>query len=207
MRKIFSLLFFIFVCSFCLFAQSSETKEEYAVYARVLRDIRSEDVKQSKAKYSFVILDATFNPDYFSEYKNGKFRSLSTDFRRKNHTSSKLEKMFPVKYEYEMTSQSEIDELLKIGSNEFERVEAEYKLRNMVITSGSSIVWKPFYAKHPKANGYYQFSRVGFSSDRKFALVSVEGKGAYWFSNMEYILRKVKGKWTVYQAAGSFGIA
>jgi hypothetical protein len=204
MRKIFSLLFLIFVCSFCLFAQSSVANEEYAVYARVLRDIRSEDLKQSKTKHSFVILDTTFNPNYFSEYKNGKFRSLSADFKRKSITSSKLNKLFPVKYEYVTTSQSEIDELLKIGTKEYEKVKAEYKLRNLGITDGSGIVWKPFHAKYPKANGYYKFSRVGFSSDKRFALVLVEGQGSYWSSNMEYILRKIKGKWTIHQAGGGF---
>jgi hypothetical protein len=207
MRKIFFSLLLIFICGFNLFAQSSVIKEEeYAVYARVLRHIRSEDLEQTKAKYSFVILDTTFSPNYFSEYKNGKFRNLSKDFVRKNLTSSKLETLFPVKYEYQITSQAEIDELLKIGRNELERVKAEYKLRNVGITDESGFVWQPFYAKYPKANGYYQFSRVGFSSDKKFALVMVEGKGAYWSSNMEYILRKTKGKWTVYQAGGGFSV-
>lgn len=105
----------ISVCSFCLFAQSSPTKEEYAVYGRVLRDIRLENLKQTKAKYSFVILDDTFKPEHFCEYKSGRFRSLSKDFKRKNLTSSKLEKSFPVSYAYEITSQAQIDELLKIG--------------------------------------------------------------------------------------------
>lgn len=206
MKKILLSILAILICGFNLFAQSSLTKEEYAVYARVLRDIRREDLKQSKAKYSFVVLDTTFKPEYFSEYKNGRFKSLSKDFSRKNLIPSKLEKLFPVNYEYEITSQFEIDQLLKIGSTDFERIKAEYKLRNIGITSGSSIVWKPFYAKYPKANGYYRFSRVGFSSNKNFALVSVEGKGSVWSSNIEYILRKTRGKWTIYQSSGGFGI-
>lgn len=207
MRKIFFSLLLISVCSFSLFAQSSPTKEEYAVYGRVLRDIRLENLKQTKAKYSFVILDDTFKPEHFCEYKIGRFRSLSKDFKRKNLTSSKLEKSFPVSYAYEITSQAQIDELLKIGKKEFERIEAEYKLRNIGITSGSDIIWEPFYAKYPNANGHYRFSRVGFSSDKRFALVSVEGQGGSWSSITEYILKKSKGRWTIYQAGGGFTIA
>ena len=196
----------IFVCSFSLFAQSSVTKEEYAVYARVLRYIRLENLEQSKTAFSFVILDDTFKPKDITEYKNGRFRSLSKDFKLKNLTSSKLEKSFPVNYDYEITNQSQIDELLKIGGKEFERIEAEYKLRNIGITDKNSFVWEPFYAKYPNADGYYRFSRVGFSSGKIFALVSVEGQGGFWSSNMECILKKTNGKWIIYQVGSSFGI-
>lgn len=207
MKKILLSILVMLICGFNLFAQSTVTKEEYAVYARILRDIHLENLKQIKAKYSFVILDETFKPKHLNEYKNGRFRSLSKDFIQKNLTSSKLEKSFSVNYDYEITSQSEIDKLLKIGEKEFNRIEAEYKLRNVGISSGSTIVWKPFHAKYPNANGYYQLSRVGFSKDKKFALVSVKGEGAYWTSNMDYILRKTRGKWTIYQASGGHGIA
>lgn len=206
MKKILSILV-ISICSFNLFAQSSLTKEEYAVYARVLRDIRLEDLKQSKTEFSFVILDDTsFNPNIFDEYTAKRFRGLLRDFKRKNLISSKLEKLFPVKYEYEITNDSEINELLKNGTKEFEKIKAEYKLRNIGIAGGSDIVWKPFYEKYPNTNGYYQLSRVGFSSDKRFALVLVEGKGGSWDSSMQYVLRKVKGKWKVYLSSGSFSV-
>lgn len=206
MRKILLAIFVIFVCSLISFSQSVITDEEYAVYGKILRNIRLLDLEQNKVGYSFVILEDTFKPQFTGDYKTNKFGNLTQNFKRNNQTISKLEKLFPVKYEYEIISQSEIDELLKIGRNEFERVKAEYKLRNIGITGGNEIVWHTFHAKHPKAKGYYQFSKVGFSSDKKFALVSVEGKGAYWSSTMEYILKKVKGKWTFYQSGGGFSI-
>jgi hypothetical protein len=208
MRKILLSILLVFACSFSFFAQSNVTKEDYTVYSSVLRNIRLEALKESKTKFSFVILDDTSsNLNIFDEYTAKRFRGLLRDFKRKNRTSSKLEKLFRVQYKYEITNQSKIDELLKIGSKEFKRIEAEYKARNIVIGMGiGDIIWEPFYEKYPNANGYYQFSRVGFSADKRFALVLVEGKGGSWDSQMQYILREVKGRWTIYQSSGSFTI-
>lgn len=207
MRRILFLALIILVCGFNLFAQASITKEEYAVYAAILRDIRFADAEQSKNEFSFVILYETFQPEFFSHSPTGKFKSLSADFLRKNRRRSKLKKLFPINYEYETILQSEIDELLKIGAKEFERIEAEEKSRNnRIITEGSGYVWKFFHAKYPNTKGYYQFSRIGFSQNKKFAVAAVEGKGAYWFSTTEYILKKTKGKWIIYSSSGSSGV-
>lgn len=106
-----------------------------------------------------------------------------------------------------MTSRVELDELWKIGEKHLEQAEAEHKLRSVGISDKSAYIWRAFYEKYPNTKGYYQFSRVGFSSGKRVALVSVEGRGSFWNSNTTYFLRKVKGKWAVYGASGGFGIA
>lgn len=207
MKKIFFSISIIFFCSVNFLSQSNVTKEEYAVYARILRDIRLGDLKNNKAKYSFVILEDTFKSDSTNEYENKKLRGLTQNFKQKNQTSSKLKKLFPVNYEYEVVGKSEIDEFLKTGEKELESFKTDHNLRKQTIVGGSDITWKPFYENYPNSNGYYQFSRVGFSSDKSFALVFVEGKGASWSSTAEYVLRKVKGKWIIYFSGGGFSIA
>ncbi len=205
--KFLFLISIIFFCGHNLSAQLSVIKEEYDVYAIVLKDIRIQDIERNKSHYSFVILNNTYKPEYFSEYEKGRFKSLSEDFVKKNSTSAKLEKLFPVSYEYELNSHSEIEDFLKIGGKELEKLKAEAKLRNIGITDGSNIVWKHFYTKYPNANGYYQFSRVGFTTNKRFAFVTVEGTGAYWSSTNEYILKKVREKWIIYFSGGGFKVA
>ena len=102
-------------------------------------------MERNKAAYSFVILEDTFEPDFTNEYEINKFGDLAGNFKCKNQISSKLKKLFSVNYKYEITSKSQIDEMLSSGRKDFERDKAEYKLRNLGISSGSSTIWKPFY--------------------------------------------------------------
>ena len=208
MRKIFYSFLLIGVTAISVVAQPRVTKEEYAVYASVLKSIRSDQLERSKEKYSFVILNNTFRADDFNPFGKRRFRSLSRDFVRKNRVSAKLVKSIPVNYEYTIISRPDVDELLKIGTEDLEKVRAEYARGKVGMAMGyGSSVWKRFYASFPNTNGYYQFSRVGFSPDKKFALVSIEGTGSSWSGADTHILRKNKGKWQIYMSSGSFIIA
>jgi hypothetical protein len=210
MKKIVSALLMAGVLSISLLGQSGLKREEYAAYATVLRDLNNggDGFNKHTKKYSFVILQNTFQAGDSTPFGVRKYRAITKDFKRKNLRSSLLTKSFPTRYKYELISQSEIDELLKIGKVELERIEAEAKLRKVGLGGGrSEIIWKSFYAKYPDAAGYYRFSEIGFSPDRRVALVQIEGVGAQWNSNMTYILKKIRGKWEVYTAGGGFGIA
>ena len=206
-KAIFTVLLISFL-GFNAFAQSNLSREEYAIYASILESIYQDNWKQYKTKTSFVILDDTFKPGYEDESDIGKMKGMSKDFNRKNQTSAKIERLFPIKYEYEITSKSKVDELLEIGRKELDRIKEDIKRNNKPqITWGSSIVWKSFDEKYPNSNGYYQFSRVGFSSNKRFALVRVEREASESGDSMFYILRKVKGKWKIYSFGGGHWIA
>ena len=114
-RLIFAFLLFCF-CNLAIFAQINITKEEYGVYAGVLREINRENLDERKIKYSFVILDETFKPGFVNKYKSPKMKGLMTDFNRRNKTSIKLKRLIPINFRYEFIAKSEIDELLKIGN-------------------------------------------------------------------------------------------
>ena len=198
------LLIFSGVCN--LFAQTNATREEYRVYAQILKGIYHENLKVDETKLSVVILEDTLVPDYDVD-ETGKMKGLVKDFNRKNRTSSKLKKIFPTKYQYEIIIESEINELWAIGKIELAKIEAENKSRQIKTQGDSGIVWKPFNEKYPSSEGFYQFSRVGFSTDKRFALVLVEGSGTYWHSNRQYILRKVKNNWRIYSSGGGFSVS
>lgn len=203
MKKIIFTVLLICIYGLNLYAQPNASKEEYKVYASILKDIYSQNLKEYETKSSFVILNETFKPDNFSRYKINRIRGLLRNFKQRNMTSAKLEESFQVNYNCEIISKSKMDALLTIGRNELERIKAEYKSRNIGIAYEDDIVWKPFYEKYPNSNGYYKFSRVGFSSDKRIALVLVKREASDSGDLMQYILKKIKGKWVFYFAYGS----
>ncbi|HEY8562120.1 MAG TPA: hypothetical protein VIL74_17230 [Pyrinomonadaceae bacterium] len=199
------LLFFVFgFCHFGLFAQSAVTGEEYAVYASLLKIIDRENLKEYKVRYSFVIQDKTLAAGFVNNFNSLRMKGLAEDFKLKNQNAGQLKRLIPVDLRYEIVADLEIDELLKTGRNELAKIEADYKERNLGIGFGASeIVWEPFYQKYPKTNGYYRFSRVGFSASRQFALVELERVSAGSGDSAQYVLQKAKGDWRFYASAGN----
>ncbi len=198
------LIFAVLVVCFChagLIAQTGATAEEYAVYAGVLRDIDRKNRRETKIKTSFVIFDKTVKPEEFDKSESPKMKGLIKDFREKNEISAKLTRRFPVNFSYGIVSQSELNKLLISGSKNLDESKTENKVRNTKF--GNEIPWKGFYEQFPKANGYYLFSRVGFSANKKFALVYAERAEFHSGDFTKYILRKVRGKWKIYSASGT----
>jgi hypothetical protein len=195
-----------------VFAQSKVTKEEYAIYTTVLKSIYVDYLKENKTKLSFVIIDTTYQPDVFSEKKADKISGLLNNFKQRNQVSTKLDKSFPMKYRYEITNKSEIDNLLEIGRKEFNESQKKSKtpLPETSVEKWSPFhkkyleeKWKPFHKKYLDSFGYYELSRVGFSFNKEFALVYVEFTASEGGSSMNYILSKKKGNWTIYHSYGS----
>lgn len=208
MKKLFFTVLLISILGFNVFAQSNVSREEYLIYATVLENIYRDAWKENKTKTSFVILDETFNPGYEDESDVVKMKGMSKDFNRKNRTSAKLKRLFPIKYTYEITSKSKVDELLETGRKELDRIKEDIKRNNKPqITWGSTIIWEPFYENYPNSNGYYQFSRIGFSSNKRFALVKVERDASVSGDSIFYILRKTKGNWRIYSSGGGHWVA
>lgn len=207
MKKYFLAVFLIFFCFINFSAQAKISTEEYKIYAVILKNIYRVNLKEYKIKSSFVILNNTFQPIDIDTYKIDKIKGLLNNFRRANETIAVLDKRIPVKFNYTIIDKSEIDELLKIGSKELEVKKAEYKKRNMGIRWGNSYVWKPFNEKFPNSNGYHQFSKIGFSSKRNFAVVYVDREAGFSNDFTIYILKKSKGNWTINFSYGWGGVS
>jgi hypothetical protein len=206
MKKIIFTVLLLFIYSVNLFAQTNLTKEEYAVYDTVLESRYLETLKQFSVKSSFVISAETVELDFIPtglmnkksllDYSNEKFQSypkdLLNDFKEKNQFSVKLEKQSPTEYEYYLVSKGELDKLLEEGKKEEVNVS-----KNCVVCSWGGFVWQPLRRKYPNSTGYSKFSRIGFSSDNKFALMFINSEAAGYGGSMFYILEKTDNKWKV----------
>jgi phage pi2 protein 07 len=221
MKKSLFAVLLLCLGSLSLYAQINATKEEYAVYAFAIGEINRESRRQQQIESSFeirprliessfVILEETLLPPYNPNVDEiRKIKGLGEDFRRKNQTSIRLKKQFPIRFNHKVVSKSEIDELLAVGQVRWNRIDEDEKRSNSEARSccPSDVIWKPFYERYPKAQGYYQFSRVGFSKRRNFALVQVEKITGSSSGIMNYVLRKEAGNWQLYLAFGGGSVA
>ena len=228
--KVFVLTFFLFGC----FAQSdlaqSVTKEEYKIYATLLKELKKDEFKKG-SKLSFVILNKTkiAETDEVSEtskedpavkkieeskewkafLRGVNLSKTDKDFEAKNRVSVDLKRLFPVNYQYWLASRDEINRLIEVGEKDFDRMQEESKRNHKpILPEGDGrIIWRLFYEKYPNASRYFEFSRVGFSLNKRFARVDVSGTGYGWDAYTSYILKKIKSKWVIYSSWGSESIA
>jgi len=208
MKKVILTILLIFSGVGGVLAAPAVSREEYAIYALVLKSIRLENPAERKTKYSFVILDETFAPTIDDGEYAAKFVNLTKDFRRRNETPVRLAARLPVAFEYRIIGKSRIDELLETGARALQRIEEEAKRRNGGGGGGGDdIIWRPFYDAYRNSNGYHRFSRIGFTPDRRFALVGVERKNGSSDESRTVILRKIKGVWTIHVAYGGFSVS
>jgi hypothetical protein len=211
-EKIVVAVLFICLSNLNLFAQSKLLKEDYSIYETILNNIYAQTLKQSGNEIAFVILNDTVKSDYIlsgSMHKESvleyTYERLSTykkdllkDFRESNQNSTKLEKQSPTDYEYNFVSKVEIDMLLEIGRKEYS--ESLQKCKCIYLDSGSS--WQPIRRKYPNSWGIYKFSRIGFSSDKKLALVFLAIEAGDYGDSKFYILEKVDDKWKIKENVG-----
>ena len=141
--KIIFAVFLIAFCSFSLVGQSIVTKKEYVVYAGVFENIYAEGFKRDGFKTSFVVLDKSIEPNFTSLEKHlnnnrtsdylyktnpsselfpAAFEVLLNDFKENNKQPAKVEKQFPIEYEYKIITKNEIEELLTTGEKEYQEI-------------------------------------------------------------------------------------
>ena len=201
MKKCFLVCLLISICSVTFFAQPKVTKEEYFIYAIVLKQIYADKWKDSKL--SFVIINNTYMSESADLGEAKRFEGLIRSFKQRNQVSAILNHSFPTKYQYKITTMDEVNGLLKLGAQEFE--EAQKKRIAPLVGGGES--WNKFSEKFTDSQGYLQLSRVGFSKNKEFAFVYVKNIGPSHFNSMNYILRKIKGQWKLHIRYGSGGIS
>lgn len=216
---IFAVLSIVF-CSFNLYAQASTNGEEYAVYAAVMKKLYEKNSKHDELETSFVIFENTVELDQTTLDNNLKnkrildyldvttppnnsttfvFEDLLKNLKENNKNSTKLERQFPVEYKYSFINKGELEKLLEEGKKEYEEELRKCKC----VFIGTGFIWQPFFRKYKNYNGYYSFSKVGFSSDKQFALVYFKTESGDTGSSTFYVLEKVNNKWEVRKNFGS----
>jgi hypothetical protein len=204
MQKISILIFLILFCSLNFPAQTKLTQEEYAVYESVLKVIYEKNRETYSNKSEFVILDETKVDLELKLPPSKNYRNLIKDFTQKNSTPGILEKRLPsgeYSEKYYLVSRTEVDELLEKGRIELEKRRAEAKLNSSSTYYFPVGEWLPFFQKYPESSGLHILSRVGFSG--QFALVQVKGNHGWNGFSRNYILKKVKGEWSIITILGS----
>lgn len=182
-------------------AQSPVNTEEYQIYASLLENINKENYENYGRNTYFVILEKTLTLrdldddereilDSFSV----KIQTMTDDFKYQNALPSLLLKQFPISFSYALENKSEIekivDESVEEGKNAFEIA----RQKNSEVMEGPPN-WGLFYQKYDGAAGYYSFSRVGFSRNKRNACVIVK-KDDNWNGFTRFLhFRRVNGKW------------
>ncbi|HEY0426893.1 MAG TPA: hypothetical protein VGC76_03710 [Pyrinomonadaceae bacterium] len=195
MRKAFFTILLTTFCGLNILAQANVEREEYDVYAFVLKDIYKENIRTYSSAADFVILDRTIECD---SSDMTRIKGLKKDLEQKNQTSFVLERKFPVKYTYFLINQDELDKFFAEGKIESNKILEETKKQGKVGIDMGGLIWQPFYQKYPEAVGYNSFSRVGFSPNRQFAALCVASEASFNGFSRIYILKKVKGKWKIH---------
>jgi hypothetical protein len=215
MKKLVFTILLSLICDFNISAQSKATKEEYEVYAGVFEHIFQGTkpnehetfiaVSKSTVEPSWTSLEGLLNYNrisddlYGSEIGKAGFENLLRDFKETNKNLASLENEFSIGYKYGLITKNELETLLEQGKKE----NAEYYKKCEPCAFHGNFTWQPFHRKYRNSNGYYSFSRVGFSDDKKFALVFVKlESGDQGFSNF-YVLRKSVNKWQIFKFFGS----
>lgn len=179
------------------------SKDEYLIYSAVLREmVRKEKEEKLKA---FVISDQTIvlNRTMLSDVRD----AASRDLREKNKVSIKLGKIATAQVPVLIVAESRVRDLIK-------RSEVAWKNRNdqRFAETGIGILsmcgpdWSLFYEAFPGANGYYQFSRVGFNKKKTQAVVLISGNGEMWDWNQFFVFSKFKKRWRLRDSFGSFSV-
>jgi hypothetical protein len=196
------------VClNFSIFGQTL-SREEYRIYGIVLDEV----VKNSER--FFVISDATEigdTEDAFESvipYKSdderieskelieswkpifGKLKESGAykNYNEKNKASVRLQNRLLTRKRYRLLKQYEIDKFLNVAKK----------------SSNPDKHRQLFSDKFQKAYRYYQFSRIGFNSDKQFAIVKIKDEGKFGSGLIYYILRKVNNWWKIYASASSY---
>jgi hypothetical protein len=162
------------------------TPDDYAVYAALMNGLgRPEDPEEAWQGKEILIVDLTAvaPADTRSHWGGWGFRSSSkaapskdtvADFEEKAHSSCALKPQFGDADSHKVITQEELDKIFKGGR------------------------WEDFYRKHPKAGGYWQFSRPGYNSARDEAVLYVSHVcGMLCGTGHLYFLAKQNDQWTV----------
>jgi hypothetical protein len=163
------------------------TQDDYSVYSALINALgKPEDPEEAWQNKEILITTVTATPTYVkSLWGSWGFRSSSkaapasdtvADFEVKARSSCPMEPRFTGPQPYAMITPEELDKTFK------------KKARG----------WEEFYKKHPRAAGYWEFSRPGYNAARDEAVLYVgHSCGDLCGTGHFYFLSKQNDQWTV----------
>lgn len=173
-------------------AASSQTEYsslEYSLYGLLINSIDVEFRANNKGKKQhYVVLAEVFDSQH----------------KKTEPVNPVLLNKIPARPSYSVVEEHDVKELIAKGEAEYEEERMKKGAARLDMCGES--VWKHFYQKYPRSEGYYHFSDITFSSDKMRAYVEVKGKGAAWDSNMSYVLTRRRKGWEVGTVGGGFTV-
>ena len=163
------------------------TSEDYAVYTSVVQNLGvPEDPEEAWSGKEILIADQTAQTSKDEIAWSGLgMRSRSdekpkeetlADFRQKSSAKCTIETHFSDSSHYSLLQQQELDKTFEHGPRG----------------------WTDFYKKHPKAGGYWDFSRPGYDAKAQEAVLYVGHHcGGLCGTGHLFLLRKKDGNWKV----------
>ena len=192
----------IVAIGFCVSSACGQTaigKDQYSIYAVVIRDIRDEVRRQEKTTPRIVLLSVTMKADNGLGKDSLLMKGLSRNFAKQNLSAAEVQNKFSVQFQIDLTDKSEIRDLLERGKIEYKKQQAELAKSGKAMASVCSPFWEYFYEKFPNSIEYYQFSRIGFSTNHQFAVVETIGEGSCSNSWWWHWLKRTRHGWVVYR--------
>lgn len=206
MKKITFTVFVLLFFSWNFSAQSKITDEEYSIYSAVFESIYNKN--KSPSNIQIVIMDSTIKfsknsvslesylrsgstaDQIYQAHSQQKVEELQRSYNERNLKEATIKRKFKIKNDYAIISGHELNKLLIEGKKLYD------EMPNMPPNDSHSpmITWKPFLNKY-RTDGCYSFSRVGFSKDRKLAIVFVSHSNGISGTDAYYILKKTDGYW------------
>lgn len=182
MRKIIVTAIVIILCSLKVLTQSKLSNEEYKVLTLFLnKDAKSlliigNETTDEKKNIKAADLDFNFLKSQFE----GILKETAIDFILKNRKTASLDRKIDTKAQY-----------ILLDRKTFESYFSNKR-------KSDKDPWKNFYKRYPNSNGFTEFSRIGFSKDRKQAFIYVSNRcGWLCGSGYYYFLVKENDVWTI----------
>lgn len=201
-------------------AQSANSEEEsiYSLVLKAVGDSHTTFFTNSTDIVPLLIIKETMLADSISpqtgEKEPSSQKGLRSNFVRVNQKPIVLTQQFSLDQRFRLVSTVEINDLIAESKKIYERERVREEERHFertgqkVTTSrGCDGLWSLFDKRFPDDSGYFRLSRIGYSNNRRFALVEVDGLGACWNSNHSIYLKKTRSGWKIYTIGAGFGIA
>lgn len=220
LRNVVSLAFLLLFFPFVAFPQS-ETSDEVSIYSLVVKEV----INWENSRYSsdetkidrLIITKETISDTDLSFLLSDEppsQKGLSLNFVNANKKPVILTPQFSSDKRFLLVDFTEISDLIaeskrldelarqKIENDHFQRYGRKVGVGCICCNS-----WSQFRKKFPNDYAYFRFSRIGYSNNRRYALVEADGSSACGNSNYSIYLRKTWRGWKIHSVGAGFGAA
>ncbi len=220
LRNLAGVAFLLLYLPFVVFPQT-EKPDELSIYSLVIKEV----IEWENSKYTsdetkierLIITKETISETDLSSLlidEPPSQKGLSANFVKANQEPLVLTPHFSRDKRFLLVDFTEITDLIveskRLDELERQKIENDHfqlsgrKIRVGCICCNS---WSQFRRKFPNDYANFRFSRIGYSSNGRYALVEVDGSSACGSSNYSIYLRKTSRGWKIHSASAGFSVA